>query len=80
MKDFYEMNEHGMLWYDDDPKRTLADKVLRAVEYYRTKYGKQATTCRVCPSQYVAGAGLTAGVKVVADKLVHKNCFLVGTE
>jgi hypothetical protein len=39
----------GMLWYDDDKQRRFDEKVARAVEYYRTKYGVQPTECYVNP-------------------------------
>lgn len=37
----------GMLWLDDDRSRSLEEKVLRAVEYYREKYGRFPDTCLV---------------------------------
>jgi hypothetical protein len=39
----------GMLWYDDDGKRPLDEKVARAAAYYRAKYGVQPTECYVNP-------------------------------
>ncbi len=41
--------EIGLLWYDGDPKRPLEDKVERAVERYREKYGRWPNTCFVHP-------------------------------
>ena len=40
----------GMLWFDNDPKTTLADKIERAVSYYRHKYGREPNTCLIHPS------------------------------
>jgi len=40
----------GMLWFDNDPSRSLDAKVARAVDFYRNKYGKIATLCFVHPS------------------------------
>lgn len=37
----------GMLWLDDDKKRSLEEKVKRAVEYYREKYGRMPEICLV---------------------------------
>lgn len=37
----------GMLWLDDDEKRPLDEKVERAVEYYRHKYGRMPELCLV---------------------------------
>ena len=42
--------ETGMMWYDDSPARSLGDKLTRAVEYYRAKYGGAPNTCYVHPS------------------------------
>lgn len=41
--------ETGMLWYDDDKQCTLEDKVRKAAEYYRQKYGRNPTLCLVNP-------------------------------
>lgn len=40
----------GMLWLDDDRSRSLEEKVSRAVEYYREKYGRFPDTCLVNPT------------------------------
>ena len=37
----------GMLWLDDDKKRSLEEKVQRAVDYYREKYGQMPELCLV---------------------------------
>ncbi|MGD2079099.1 MAG: hypothetical protein PVH18_12000 [Chloroflexota bacterium] len=37
----------GMLWLDDDRQTTLEDKVLRAADYYREKYGQAPDLCLV---------------------------------
>ena len=42
----------GMLWYDNDPKTTLRDKIIRAAEFYRRKYGLTPTCCLVNTKQW----------------------------
>ena len=37
----------GMLWLDDDKKRSLEEKVQRAADYYREKYGRMPELCLV---------------------------------
>jgi hypothetical protein len=39
----------GLLWYDDDPRRGLEDKVQQAALRYREKYGRWPNTCYVHP-------------------------------
>jgi hypothetical protein len=69
----------GMLWYDDDAKRQLDEKVARAVEYYRAKYGVPPTDCYVHPGMLSAGQPATAaGVRLRPNRTVIKNHFWLG--
>lgn len=43
----------GLLWYDDDPRRGLEDKIDRAAQRYREKYGRWPNTCYVHPQATV---------------------------
>lgn len=42
----------GMMWFDNNPKTTLADKVHQAAEYYRHKYGRTPDLCLVNPKMF----------------------------
>jgi hypothetical protein len=70
----------GMLWYDDDSRRTLNDKVARAVEHYRTKYGAQPTVCFVNPTllKEKDAPDLAAGLLLRASRQVMLNHFWIG--
>lgn len=37
----------GMLWLDDDKGLSLDDKIRRAADYYRSKYGQTPELCLV---------------------------------
>lgn len=37
----------GMLWLDDDKRRTFEEKVKRAADYYSEKYGSLPELCLV---------------------------------
>ena len=37
----------GMLWLDDDKRRSFEEKVKRAAEYYSEKYGRFPELCLV---------------------------------
>ena len=39
----------GMLWYDDDRRQELGDKVGRAANHYRSKYGRIPNLCMANP-------------------------------
>lgn len=48
----------GMLWFDNDPKTQLDDKIQRAASYYTEKYGNPPTVCFVHPSMIDTPEGL----------------------
>jgi hypothetical protein len=69
----------GMLWYDDDSKRHLDEKVARAVAFYRAKYGVQPTECYVHPGLLpVDQQAMAAGVRVRGNRTVIKNHLWLG--
>jgi len=39
-----------MLWFDNDPKTTLGQKIQNAVDYYAKKHGSKPNLCLVHPS------------------------------
>lgn len=41
--------DFGMLWFDANPKRSLAEKVERAAAYYTAKYYRAPTVCFAHP-------------------------------
>ena len=80
----------GMLWFDNDPKSALDEKIGRAAAYYLKKYGCAPTVCYVHPSMLVASgnsadlASLSkdiclSGVAVKANRSVLPNHFWIGT-
>ncbi len=72
----------GMLWFDDDPRRGLDEKVLRAVSYYQQKYGQKPTVCYVHPTALQPGAkeaqGQPTSVQIRSAPNVLPHHFWVG--
>lgn len=69
--------EVGMLWRDDDQRRTLEEKVSRAVHYYREKYGRVPNICFV-NKDAIAEAVEIEKVLVQPAKNVMPQHFWVG--
>ena len=42
--------EIGLLWFDDDKKRDLPAKVIRAANHYKQRFGRKPELCFVNPS------------------------------
>ncbi len=39
----------GLLWYDDDPRHSLPEKVRAAAAQYQARFGQAPTMCYVNP-------------------------------
>lgn len=73
-----------MLWYDNNPKSTVEQKVLRAAEYFEKKYNKYPTTCIVNTGvfdsikKHEEDTPEVNGIKLIGSKLVLKNYLQIG--
>jgi hypothetical protein len=68
----------GMLWYDDDKKRTLEEKVKLAADYYRQKFGRSPTLCLVNPSSMNGAPKKVAKLELRSAHNVLLHHFWVG--
>jgi len=68
----------GLLWFDDSPRLSLADKVVDAVRHYREKFGRSPNVCYVHPSTMTDAKAAPAEVRVVTSTTVQPNHFWVG--
>jgi hypothetical protein len=75
--------EVGLLWYDNDPRRTLDDKVGNAARRYREKFGRLPNTCHVhsaaCGRDRVCHlADLHTAVRLVVAPNILPHHFWLG--
>jgi hypothetical protein len=68
----------GMLWLDADARRTLEEKVQRAVEYYSQKYGSMPDLCLVNTGTFSEEEIKIGPVKVQRARTVLPHHFWVG--
>lgn len=68
----------GMLWYDDDHKRPLNERVSKAVDYYKAKYGVVPTVCFINPATLKDGPESAAGVQLRSARNVLVDHFWLG--
>lgn len=68
----------GLLWFDNDKKRPVAQKIADAIDRYRQKLGRAPTVCYINEAE--AGASDVGNVKVVAARNVLKWHYFVGVE
>lgn len=69
----------GMLWFDNDVKTGVPERVTRAARYYQKKYGQKPTLCFVHPSMLPEGKSLSSGnVEVRSMASLLPNHFWIG--
>jgi hypothetical protein len=68
----------GMLWFDGDQQRGLAEKVGRAAEHYRRKYGQEPTLCYVHPSMLAGGEASGCEIEVQTANTVLPHHIWIG--
>ena len=74
----------GMLWFDNDPRTALVEKVERAADYYRRKYGRLPDLCVVhpsmLPSQKDARLDAAGRVHVQSNRAILPGHLWIGEE
>ncbi len=67
----------GMLWLDADKNRTFEEKVSRAADYYRDKYGRFPELCLV-NGKHLAESKKVGRVRVESARSVLPDHFWMG--
>lgn len=65
----------GMMWHDADPKIFLAEKILKAVDYYSKKYNHIPNTCVVHPSMT---GDVPEGIRLETRRWILPNHLWLG--
>jgi hypothetical protein len=68
----------GMLWYDDDRQRSLEEKVRRAADYYRQKYGQSPNLCLINPQSANGGPQAVNSIELKAAPNILPYHFWIG--
>ena len=68
----------GMLWFDNDPKVDLPQKVTRAADYYRKKYGEAPTLCYINPAMLEKGETGAGKIEVKTSPTIMPNHLWIG--
>ena len=72
------MLKMGLLWFDDNPKRPLAEKLEEAAQRYQERFDMWPTLVHLNPTQ---AEGLKyKRLRVFGDEHLRRNYFIVGIE
>lgn len=69
----------GWLWFDDDPRTTVQEKVSTAAARFQQKFGRAPALCYVNERDLAQGLG-TAGLELAAASNVRPGHFLFVVE
>ena len=72
--------KEGLLWYDNDPKRSLAMKVDQAATHYRAKFGRKPTVCYLNEVDLNGHTEEVKGIRLQSKSNVLRHHLLVGEE
>jgi hypothetical protein len=72
--------KEGLLWFDNDPRRRLAEKVSQAATRYQVKFGQRPTICYVNEAELNGQEREVGGVKIQPVPDVLRHHFWVGVE
>lgn len=67
-----------LVWYDDDKKRTLAQKIAEACEAYQARMGIAATVALISPDDGPAPSDALVDVRLLAT--IRRNTVWVGRD
>lgn len=70
----------GLLWFDDNPKLSLAAKVENAARRYRERFGRCADVCYVHPQTLLGAMSMPDRVQVIALSTIRPDHFWVGVK
>jgi hypothetical protein len=74
-----EMKE-GLLWFDNDPSRKLADKINRAATRYQMKFGRRPTTCYINLADFDGQTDEIPGIRLLPASDVRRHHLWIGVE
>ena len=65
----------GLLWFDDDPDRTTADKIKDGARRYYRKFKEVPNLVKIHPA---AGVQIVSGLLIMHDGATLPHHFLIG--
>ncbi len=72
--------KEGLLWFDNNPKRKLADKVNRAAIRYEEKFSRRPTICYLNTADLDDKTDEVEGIRLRSVPNVLRNHLWIGVE
>ena len=72
--------KEGLLWFDNDPKHKLIDKVNRAASCYRTKLQRKPTVCYINTDEFDGEINEVNGIHLKPAVNIQPHYYWIGVE
>ena len=72
--------KEGLLWFDNDPRRKLAEKVGQAATRYQVRFGQRPTVCYLNIADLDGQPDEIKGIRLQPVSNVLRHHFWVGVE
>jgi len=70
----------GQMWFDNDPAKSIEEKVQQAAQHYHAKFGHLPNTCYVNQRAIDSDGQQVGGIKVVRMPNILPHHFLLSKE
>jgi len=70
----------GLLWFDNDPRRPLEEKIARAAKRYRERFGQEPNLCYVNATLLNRGRVRSSGIRILGVSNIPLHHFWVGVD
>lgn len=67
----------GMLWFNNDPKLSIKERLLIAVQYYKEKYQEIPNTCHINYNEDIKESSIN-DIRLIKDIYILPNHFWIG--
>ena len=72
--------KEGLLWFDNDPRRKLVDKISRAATRYQMRFGRKPTICYLNVADLNGQSDEIKDIRLQAVSNVLRHHFWVGVD
>jgi hypothetical protein len=72
--------KEGLLWFDNDPRRKLVDKISQAATRYQVRFGRKPTVCYLNVADLNGQSDEIKGIRLQVGSNVQRHHFWIGVD
>ncbi len=72
--------QEGLLWFDNDPKRSLKEKIRRAASRYQDKFSQKPTICYINAADIDPDLEKVSNIRLHSARNVLRHHLWIGVE